>query len=150
MMITWACMGSALSDLPTHNHPDLIEARFHLESAIELADKYCKHWNSIVWIKSKVGRKKTVKFELNAIAYDTYSELILAAINVNKYMVHSEVSASVIDSLNRAYHSIHKEHGKEVNARQLALILEPAINFPLVIKSVEKVLVMSHLERSSK
>jgi type III secretory pathway component EscV len=143
-------MGSALQNLPVCNHPDIIQAKFHLESAIHLAEKYGKTWNSIIWIRSKVSRKKSVKHELNAIAYDVHTELIMAAISINKYMVDCEIPGSVIDSLNEAYRSLYKEHEKEVDARQLSLVMQPIINLPLSIKSVEKVLVISHSEKSNK
>lgn len=137
MNVTGACMGSALEDFPTCNHPDLIQARFHLESAIELADKYHKTWHSIIWIKSKAGRKKSVRHKLNAIAYDVYTELIMTAIYINKYTIGHDIPSSVIESLNMAYQSIHQHHGEEIDSKQLTLTMQPVLKLPFRIKQTE-------------
>lgn len=144
MIVTRSCMGSALEKFPSCDHPDLAQARFHLESAYELADRYYKTWHSIIWINSKVGRKKSVRHELNSIAYDIYTELIMSAVYINKYTISHDIPDSVIESLNLAYRSIHQHHGEELNSRQLELTMQPVVNLPLKIKQVEYVLLKNH------
>jgi hypothetical protein len=140
----WAAIAYAVELIPK----DCLEAKFYLEDANDLAFLYQETWHSIRWNAATVGKRKSVQYRLDEIAYNAYSALISGAQALNTYVEDGNESpenwGELIHSMNAAYRRLHAEHSHQLNQRQMTLPLDgQPINLPLNIKVPELILITS-------
>ncbi len=109
--------------------PLLASAAAHLSSSINAAQRYHQLLNSIFWKTAKPTLKKNVRRSLNFLAYDVYTAFMEAAALLDQYSeIHRGCSAppswwnETVINLTMAHDALQREHGDEINSRQLFLI----------------------------
>jgi hypothetical protein len=108
--------------------PLLASATAQLSLAVDAAGRYHQLLNSIFWKTAKPTVKKSVRCSLNSLAYDTYSALMEAVASLDRYRdIHHECSTppiwwnDAVVTLTMAHDALQREHGDELNSRQLSL-----------------------------
>lgn len=107
----------------------LVAATQQLALAVRAANRYHRLNNSVYWKTAKPTFKRGVRKALNFLAYDVFSAFLEAASCLKRYSeIHRARSAppawwnETAISLTMAYDALQKEHGTEINARQMFLI----------------------------
>lgn len=107
----------------------------HLELAVSYAKEYDEVWNSIYWNSATANEKRRIRQKLNVLAFDSYSEFLLAITDINAFCdVQYERECQKLEftpipnwwndmmiSLILAEDSFLKEHRCEISSKQLSL-----------------------------
>lgn len=109
--------------------PLLVTAVEQLSLAVDAAGRYHRLVNSIYWKTAKPRLKKSVRCSLNYLAYETYSAFMEAASSLDRYSdIHRACSTppkwwnEAVVNLTIAHDALLREHGNELNSRQLFLL----------------------------
>jgi hypothetical protein len=120
-------MRCAIKELKPHNDNEYINSAIKaLEKAVILADKYYKLKWSIIWIESKIAKKKSLSAELNLIAYDCYT-FYIEAFRQLKMQINTESEPKpqwlkeATICMNLVHYSFQEEHMHEIHFKQLKL-----------------------------
>jgi hypothetical protein len=123
-------MQYALEKLKLHEDSDYIVGAVQaLEKAVDRAEKYHKLKWSIVWFESKTAKKRSVKAELNILAYDSYTYYVEASCFLRKQTDINKEQAitpptwwiDAMVSINLAHYAWREEHINEIGTKQLKL-----------------------------
>jgi len=95
-------------------------------SSVDAAKRYHQLLNSIFWKTARPTLKKNVRRSLNFLAYDVYTALMEAAAFLDRYMRSTVPQRSArwnetVINLTMAHDALQREHGGEINARQLSI-----------------------------
>jgi hypothetical protein len=123
-------MQCAHSKLKLHQDSEYVIAAVEaLEPAIDKAEKYYQLKWSIVWFESKTAKKRSVKAELNILAYDSYTYYAKASrflkkqrdINKEQGIIPPTWWIDAMVSINLAHYAFQEEHINEIGTKQLKL-----------------------------
>lgn len=129
-MIVISAQLQCLADAIPLQRENLVSAKENFLEAAKLAKRYNQTWHSIHWATSRAGVKRTVREELNHIAFDCYSYFLLGIEGLNSYadLMDAEKSPvpnwweSILSQVEDVYQHFHKNHKKEINQRQMQCV----------------------------
>jgi hypothetical protein len=106
----------------------IVNASKALKTAIEIAEKYHSLQWSIIWIESKTAKKRSLKAELNILAYNCYSYFSDACNLINQQATNESMHSvpplwwnEMVIELTLVDSSFQREHSHEIYKKQLAL-----------------------------